>query len=91
MVRTASIHGLLVLAAAAPADDRHAIFTVQAQRLTKLGEETVDLARCGIRSKDWSGKLQMRIREGVVKLADRLWPNGLTDDDEMVAHGDALF
>jgi hypothetical protein len=33
----------------------------------------------------------MKIFEGVVKLADRLWPDAVTDDGEAVAHEDALF
>ncbi len=83
--------GLVALSGAALADDRHAIFWGQAQRFTNLGEEAEGLVRCGIRSERWSGEVQMKITEGVIKLADRLWPNGLTNDDELVAHDAALF
>jgi hypothetical protein len=33
----------------------------------------------------------MTLTVAAAKLADRLWPNGVADDTELVAHDDALW
>ena len=69
--------GETTFAYAGQADDRQAIFMVQARHMTNLGEEAESLVRCGIRSRAWSDRLLMAIHVGVVTLADRLWPDSL--------------
>jgi hypothetical protein len=81
---------LLLTIPALAADDRHAIFIGQAQQMANVGEEAEGLVRCGIRSPQWSGRIQQRAIISTAVLATRIWPPGPSGDDGFVAYHAAL-
>jgi hypothetical protein len=91
MIKPATL-AVLMLSCVGPAraDDRDAIFMANAAPITRVAEDAIGAVRCGLRSHEWGTKMQMQITSALSILADRLWPNGMTDDEELNGHDAAL-
>jgi hypothetical protein len=82
--------GALVVTAAAPPDDRRAIFDAQADTMVPMVAIAGGIVHCGLRTREWERNEQTAIEMRIVLIARRLWP-GVSDPDERSVQKDATL